>query len=337
MDYNSAKPFPIGVPTLQRPAYPQNEQERLRALRSLDILDTHSEERFDRLTRVARRMFNVPIALVSLVDENRQWFKSCPGMPIRETSRDISMCGHAILGEEVFVIPDTLNDERFSDNPMVLGEPHIRFYAGRPIHTIHGFRIGTLCLIDYRPRIFDDQDLQDLNDLASMVESELTAIELATMDELTKLSNRRGFIMLAEKYLNYFTRHKIAATLVFMDLNLFKAINDTYGHDEGDQALQTFAQAIKETGRSSDIFARLGGDEFVVLLAGTQLKQAEVYLQRLREGLLTLKAAKKQPYLVQFAPGLVEFDPQQPKKIEQLLIEGDALMYQLKRATPGNA
>lgn len=322
---------------MQKPATPDNEQARLKALRSLEILDTHSEERFDRVTRIAMRMFDVPVALISLVDENRQWFKSCMGISMKETSRDISICGHAILGDETLVITDTLADARFSDNPLVTGEPYIRFYAGRPLRAMQGFKIGTLCLIDHQPRILTSKDVQDLNDLALMVESELTAIELATMDELTQLSNRRGFIMLADKYLNYFTRYQIPATLVFMDLNLFKAINDTYGHDEGDRALQTFAQAMKQTGRSSDIFARLGGDEFGVLLANTELKDADIYIQRLCERLKAIKAVNKQPYNISFAPGVVQFYPAHPEKIEQLLMTGDALMYQLKKSTSPTA
>lgn len=318
---------------MQAPAIPANEVERLHVLRALALLDTEEEERFDRLTRVATRMFNVPIALVTLVDSNRQWFKSCMGLPVKETPRDISFCGHAILGNDTFIIPDASKDSRFVDNPLVTSEPHIRFYAGRPICTTHGFKIGTLCLIDSQPRAFEGKDVEDLNDLAVMVENELAAIELATMDELTDLSNRRGFIMLTEKYLNYFTRHHVFASLVFLDLNGFKCINDTFGHDEGDRALQTFAKALKQVGRSSDIFARLGGDEFVVLLANARQHEAQIYIKRLATHLDTLRQQHRQPYNISFAQGVVEFDPQLPKSIEQLLLEGDALMYQLKKLT----
>lgn len=318
---------------MQAPAIPANEVERLHVLRALALLDTEEEERFDRLTRVATRMFNVPIALVTLVDSNRQWFKSCMGLPVKETPRDISFCGHAILGNDTFIIPDASKDSRFVDNPLVTSDPHIRFYAGRPICTTHGFKIGTLCLIDSEPRAFEGKDVEDLNDLAVMVENELAAIELATMDELTDLSNRRGFTMLTEKYLNYFTRHHVFASLVFLDLNGFKGINDTFGHDEGDRALQTFAKALKQVGRSSDIFARLGGDEFVVLLANARQHEAQIYIKRLATHLDTLRQQHRQPYSISFAEGVVEFDPQLPKSIEQLLLEGDALMYQLKKLT----
>ncbi|WP_047517085.1 diguanylate cyclase [Methylophilus sp. Q8] len=318
---------------MQIPAIPANEIERLHVLRALAILDTQAEERFDRLTRIATRMFNVPIALVSLVDTNRQWFKSCMGLQVSETSRDISFCGHAILGNDTFVINDASKDPRFLDNPLVTAAPHIRFYAGRPIRTTHGFKVGTLCLIDSQPREFPARDIEDLNDLATMVESELAAIELATMDELTDLSNRRGFIMLTEKYLNYFSRHQLHASLVFLDLNDFKIINDTYGHDEGDRALQTFGKALKQMGRSSDIFARLGGDEFVILLACTREQEAHIVTQRLCNHLDMIRQQLRQPYKISFSQGIVEFDPQQPKSVDQLLLEGDTMMYQLKKAS----
>jgi len=177
---------------LKKPDTPQEEQARLETLRSLGILDTPPEERFDRLTRMAKRLLGVPIALVSLVDENRQWFKSCFGLNVSETSRDISFCGHAILGNDLFIIPDTIMDERFADNPLVLNDPYIRFYAGCPLRAPNGQKLGTLCIIDRQPRNFEKEDLEALKDLASMAERELAAIQLATLDELTNISNRRG-------------------------------------------------------------------------------------------------------------------------------------------------
>jgi class 3 adenylate cyclase len=163
---------------LKIPDIPQDEPCRLETLRSLDILDTSPEERFDRLTRMAKRMFGVPIALVSLVDENRQWFKSCIGPGVGETSRDVSFCGHAILGEDVFIIPNAKEDERFADNPLVLGEPHVVFYAGRPLRAWNGQKLGTLCIIDQKPRNLDHEELEAFNDLASMAKRELAAIQL---------------------------------------------------------------------------------------------------------------------------------------------------------------
>ena len=190
---------------MQTPAIPDNERLRLDALRRISILDSSAEERFDRITRMARSMFDVPISLVSLVDENRQWFKSCCGLPVQETPRDVSFCGHAILGDGLFVVEDTRQDLRFADNPLVSGEPHIRFYAGCPLQIGEGYKLGTLCIIDRKPRLLDSRQQGLLTDLAGMVERELAAIQLATLDDLTGITNRRGFMLLAQNVCNWLT------------------------------------------------------------------------------------------------------------------------------------
>lgn len=152
---------------------PPDEQERVAALHELHILDTLTEERFDRLVRFVKQKLQVPIALISLVDTNRQWFKTCIGLPVSETSRDASFCAYAILGEGILVIPDATKDERFVDNPSVTGPPFIRFYAGCPLREPQGHKIGTLCLIDRLPRLLDEQQLQRLTRIASMVEHQI--------------------------------------------------------------------------------------------------------------------------------------------------------------------
>ena len=169
------------------PDKPVDEAARLEALHRLNVLDTEPEERFDRLTRLARRVFNVPIAVVSLVDTERQWFKSAAGLDVIETPRDVSFCGHAILGDQILMICDAVLDERFYDNPLVLGDPGIRFYAGCPLKVANGDKVGTLCLIDTLPRVLRDDERELLRDLAAMAEQELVAVQLATMDELTLL------------------------------------------------------------------------------------------------------------------------------------------------------
>ena len=153
---------------------PPDEPARLRALHDTGVLDSAPEERFDRITRLARRVFDVPIALVSLVDAERQWFKSRQGIEIQETPRELSFCAHAIHDDRVFIVPDALTDPRFADNPAVTGEIRARFYAGRPIR-MFGRRVGTLCLVDRRPRELRDDDVRALNDLATLVEEELAS------------------------------------------------------------------------------------------------------------------------------------------------------------------
>lgn len=312
---------------VKKPDIPYDEQVRLETLRSLDVLDSLAEDRFDRLTRMAKRMFNVPIALVSLVDENRQWFKSCIGLGISETPRDISFCGHAVLGNEIFVIPDAAKDERFADNPLVLNEPGIRFYAGCPLKVMNGSKIGTLCIIDRVPRVFSQEDAGLLRGLAGMVEKELTAAHLATLDEMTSILNRRGFMGVANKILPLCIRKTIPVTLAFFDLNNFKSINDNYGHAEGDSALIAFAETLENVFRESDAVARLGGDEFAVLLTGTSNEYAENIVAEFRAALERSTQEAGRGYDITFSYGLVEFEPETHLTIEGLLAQADSLMY----------
>ena len=316
---------------MKKPDIPQDEEVRLKALRSLNVLDTPSEERFDRLTRLAKRMFNVPIALVSLVDENRQWFKSCIGLDVSETPRDISFCGHAILGNEIFIIPDATKDERFSDNPLVLNEPYIRFYAGCPLRYLDGSMLGTLCIIDTQPRVLNKEDLEALKDLAELAEHELMAVQLATLDELTKISNRRGFIKLAQHGLDICARHNISASIVFFDLNEFKSINDTFGHAEGNAALIAFSDQIKNSFRDSDVFGRLGGDEFAVLLTDTSLEPAEKTISRFRNSIEQYNKKSDRGYEISFSEGIVAIDHEKNTSLESLLSQADSLMYDKKK------
>lgn len=151
---------------------------RVAALRALRVLDSPPEERFDRLTQLATHVFGVPIALVSLVDSDRQWFKSCVGISVSQTARSISFCGHAINQPTTFVVEDATSDPRFADNPLVVGEPFVRFYAGHPLSTPDGFRVGTFCIIDQTPRRFDAHMRLILEEFAALAEAELRQHEL---------------------------------------------------------------------------------------------------------------------------------------------------------------
>lgn len=313
------------------PAIPVDEASRLDTLRSLNILDTLAEERFDRLTRLARRAFGVPIALVSLVDANRQWFKSCQGLSVSETPRHVSFCGHAILSDEILVVSDALLDERFRDNPLVVDDPKIRFYAGCPLAAPNGSRLGTLCLIDREPRTLDSGDLEVLRDLAGMAEREVAAVQLATMDELTLLSNRRGVMTLGQHALNLCARLGRPAAMLYFDLDGFKQINDHFGHAEGDRALASFAALLMRTFRDSDVVGRLGGDEFVVLTTDCTVSDSKVAHQRLQLAVDAYNRSSQRGYVVRFSVGEVAYDPGRHRSIDALLVDADALMYQRKR------
>lgn len=317
---------------MKPPDKPGNEKQRLATLRSIAILDTAPEERFDRLTRLAKRVFDVPIALVSLVDENRQWFKSRVGLDACETRRDISFCGHAILGDGPFIIDDALQDERFADNPLVTGEPGIRFYAGMPLRYLNGAKLGTLCIIDREPRSLDDEDLGMFRDLADIAESEISAIHLASVDELTRISNRRGFVMTAQNSISLCARQGLPVSLVYFDLDKFKSINDRFGHNEGDQALIAFADLMSKAFRESDVFARIGGDEFVALLTDADETRAVEVVKRFRGQVEAYNAQADRGYQIKFTDGIITARPDHGSKIGDLLRDADAAMYENKRS-----
>ncbi|MFL5593107.1 MAG: GAF domain-containing protein, partial [Gemmatimonadaceae bacterium] len=158
---------------VMRPLIPQDEAERLVEFRLSAAIDAAPEERFDKITRMAHRVFGVPFAGISFVEGDRQWFKSKQGLPVGDSSRDLSFCGHAITGSEVFVVEDAALDPRFAQNPLVLEEPHIRFYAAQPVRGPGGHNVGTLCVMDKHAREFNDEDRETLRDLGEMVEKEL--------------------------------------------------------------------------------------------------------------------------------------------------------------------
>lgn len=157
----------------RKAALPQNEEDRLAAVQALGLLDTAAEERFDRHTRIAAAALDAPIALVTLVDRDRQWFKSHQGFDFSETPRDIGFCSHAILDDKPLVVTDALTDDRFAENPAVIGDPRVRFYAGIPLHSADGTRVGAFCIVDHKPRNLTATQLKMLQDIARLVEEEL--------------------------------------------------------------------------------------------------------------------------------------------------------------------
>ncbi|MFO0955877.1 MAG: GAF domain-containing SpoIIE family protein phosphatase [Isosphaeraceae bacterium] len=172
---------------MQPPPIPDNEAERLASLYALRLLDTLPEDRFDRVTRLATRLFEVPVAYVALVDADRQWFKSKQGLPVVSTGRDISFCGHAILGTDTLIVPDTREDARFWDNPQVTGEPGLRFYAGQPLVGPNGQNVGTFCIGDTKPRTLSEAEHKTFRDLASLVEREVNLVDVVqSQGELLK-------------------------------------------------------------------------------------------------------------------------------------------------------
>ncbi|WP_371131392.1 PAS domain S-box protein [Rhodoferax sp.] len=232
---------------MQAPAIPDNEAQRLRALRARAILDTPDEERFDRLTRLARHLFGTQIALVSLVDAERQWFKSRQGLDACETARDISFCGHAILADGIFEITDARLDPRFADNPLVSGPPHIRFYAGAPLATADGSRIGTLCIIDGQPRTLTAAQRSALRDLADCVEAEINQIDLQQQSKALEMARQLGEVIarVQSQFIREADRRKAFEGLLTDILALTESeygfVGEVLYRDEGAPYLKTYA------------------------------------------------------------------------------------------------
>ncbi len=246
---------------------PFDELARLGDLYALDLLDHEPNERFDRITRVTRRTLGVPTALVSLVDSDRQWFCSRQGLDADETPRRDAFCAHAIVSAApVMVVEDARLDSRFAANPLVTGPPHIRFYAGAPIISARGHRLGTLCVIDQRPRGLEAADQRVLRDLADLLEREMHYIGLSLLDPLTGLANRRAFTQTARRLLPLDGGRPERISVLCADVDGLKVVNDKRGHPAGDELLRRAARALVDNVPRSDLVARLGGDEFGVLM-----------------------------------------------------------------------
>jgi diguanylate cyclase (GGDEF)-like protein len=287
------------------PSIPANEVDRLATLARYRIMDSEAEPAFDEITRLIASVCEAPIALVSLVDGDRQWFKSCIGVSDSETSRDVSFCGHAMCDPgRLTIVPDARIDPRFADNPLVTGHPYIRFYAGSPLITETGFAIGTLCVIDTKPRFMTSQqedalrvgshavimlleqrrtiaELRIATETQHRIEADLRA-EIAqrrqieqqlnfssSHDGLTQLPNRAEFISRLEAALRRLHSSDGSRFAVcFIDLDRFKQVNDTLGHSTGDALLVEVGRRLNEVVRAGDAVARLGGDEFTMLVDG---------------------------------------------------------------------
>lgn len=275
-------------------------------------------------------MFDVPVALISLIDEDRQWFKSNIGWPWSSTPRDVSFCGTAITGPEIFIVNDATQDERFHDNPLVT-DGTVRFYAGRPLAMSDGCKIGTLCIIDTEPRDLNKHDQILMDDLGRMVEDELEAQRLATSCSLTGLSNRRGFLASSTIALIQSERFETTVRLAYFDMDSFKSINDSFGHAEGDKALCDFTAMLSTTFRKSDIIGRIGGDEFAVLMTNCREGQCKIAVDRLRELIANHNSNNQLGYAIDFSVGLDTYQLGKHASIEDLLASADKAMFENKR------
>lgn len=302
-----------------KPGIPGNETQRLEALRRYKVLDTLAEQAFDDITQLAAHISQTPMALVSLVDKDRQWFKSRVGVSASETPRDIAFCAHAILTPDTpMIVPDATADRRFANNPLVAGDLGVRFYLGVPLVTPDGLAIGTLCVVDREARTPTPRQVELMQALARQVVTQLELrrriaeveqaanereahlarleryqIELEAAntelkeagwtDALTGIRNRAAFDRRLGEEVYRFDRYRSPLSLLMIDVDHFKEYNDEFGHQAGDMALKQVAEILRNVSRPSDYVARYGGEEFAVILAGTSDDGASVAAERLRQ------------------------------------------------------
>lgn len=264
------------------PDTPDDEAGRLAALQDLEILDTPAKERFDRITRMAQETFGTDIALVSIVDSDRQWFKSTQGLNAAETPRASSFCAHAICSEGAFVVPDTHEDERFRYNPLVTGHPDIRFYAGQPIRHPTGHMVGTLCVIDSKPRQLKPGEVSSLRDMALLVENELRHAHLSntealwhrslsaearksSIDPLTRVWTRRAILQLLELDMGRAIEQGEAIGVAMIAIDGFDATRE--GHpDLAADLLALSAGRIRAAVTDGDLLGRYAAEAFLVVI-----------------------------------------------------------------------
>ena len=247
---------------------PANEPHRLRELERYGLDDGTDDPHICRILELTADVLQTPIALVSLLDETQQRFLCRHGIEVRSTPRQMAFCAHTIAGEGIFVVPDAQLDERFVDNPLVLGPPHIRFYAGVPLRTLRGYNLGTLCIIDRQPRQLSEQQHQRLIAFAALLMREIEWRHQSRLCPLTGLHRRDSFFELAEKEFRRAVEQHWPLALLSFDIDNFRQINMRWGHSAGDQVLIDLVSLCQGLLDEDDLMARLYDEEFSLLIVG---------------------------------------------------------------------
>ena len=243
--------------------------------------------------------------------QSRQSYKSCVGVDSLDMPRQFSFCTHTIQAREPMRIADTLKDGRFAQYPSVVDAPFVRSYLGVPLASPDGYNIGSLCALDVQPRQFSDSQVEVLKSFAALAVDELELRRIAQTDSLTGAATRRGFLLELEKAIARFVRHEHPASLLTLDVDHFKRINDTFGHPAGDAVLQAIAGTLQEILRKEDVVGRLGGEEFGILLSGVGLPKAKLVAEKLRAAIEKLSFPLGEKIVVTASLGIAELGADQ--------------------------
>ena len=321
---------------------------KLAELHTHSLFYTPIEERFERIIRVARRALRVPVAAVTLLNTEKQWFKAVAGWSVNELPVDHSLCAHTLDRMTLTVIPDTLAEPQFAHHPLVEQRPKIRFYAGYPL--IDGSKVpaGTFFVVDVKPREFNDGDQECFLDLAMMAQMELLNDGLANaqgefiarlglarreamIDPLTRLWNRRGTAVFMKNAIENADKTNTELAIGMLDIDRFKQANDLYGHQTGDEALRKVAQVLTSILRSTDIVCRYGGDEFIVILPDMNAKVASDTLNRVRDTIQATPIKTRSGTIpITVSIGCAIRKPGDPTETEALIDAADELLTQSK-------
>lgn len=247
---------------------PVNEPHRLRELERYGLDDGSDDPHLCRILELTADVLAMPIGLISLVDERCQRFLCRHGVEVRSTPREMAFCAHAIAAEGIFVVTDATEDERFATNPLVLGPPHVRFYAGSPLTTQRGYNLGTLCVIDTQPRVFSEHEQQRLSAFTALLMRELEWRHQSRLCSLTGLHRRDSFFELAQKEFRRAQQQQWPLALLSFDVDNFRQINMRWGHAAGDQVLIDLVSLCQGMLDEDDLMARIYDEEFSVLIVG---------------------------------------------------------------------
>lgn len=322
----------------QPPAVPDNEQERLIALEACGIMDTPQDERFDRLTRLAKRFYSADIAFLGFIDDTQQWMKSMTAAGLEPSiDRKKTVCQMMLATGKPLVVPDFRADPTFDGHPVVPNIP-LRFYAGVPITLAPDLVIGSLCVMREKPGTKSDFDIEPLKDLAAIVEDEIEMMRLNTeltvqsrMDALTGLANRRSFDEALVRAESRCRRTGEPLSLLLLDIDHFKLLNDKMGHQAGDEALKKVGAVLGSVfHRKEDTVARYGGEEFAAILPASSPEGAWVMAEHIRDALRAAKIFHPTRGIVSMSVGI---STQIGRAInrEPLVAEADAALYEAKR------